>query len=597
MIKKFIKISGTGKFLNYNHSSVPGTHRTTDFEKINLIYGENGIGKTTLSIVLSSLKGDNNLLLKKRSFNKIVPQTIEVLTDVAANPKLTFANNAWDFHYPNIEIFDIHFINENIYTGSEIQTIHKKNLFEVIFGQQGINLKTDIQNIKDRIKSGTKVIKDTAEKIELAIGNAYSAENYCAVATDILIDTKIANKEAEITTAKSYQLIQQKELLKTIPLLTYPFDMEGGISAIEKSIDNISAEFLAKYKAHRDHLEIEHAEDWLKKGFEAIQDNSCPFCLRPFDETVEIIEAYNQYFNVEYNSLLKKIQEISSKSGQYSLEAQFLTIENGILLNNNLIGFWKTYLDQEPTEFSATGDKEELIEEFETVKALIRTKIQSPIISQSSSILLSLSSKILAFNQKVISFNTDIVNYNARITTLKTSRQANLQLLEVELSRLKAVKKRSDPTISTHCTNYLTYKQAVQTLRTQKDAKQQLLDTHSTRIFANYTTKINQYLRIFAPYLEIRGLDSAYVGSSTEPIVKYALHIDGNEIKQEDSQTLPTFKYSLSEGDKSALALAFFLAKLEVDLNLQDKIRVFDDPVHSFDLNRIKIIKAIYVIV
>jgi wobble nucleotide-excising tRNase len=69
-------------------------------------------------------------------------------------------------------------------------------------------------------------------------------------------------------------------------------------------------------------------------------------------------------------------------------------------------------------------------------------------------------------------------------------------------------------------------------------------------------------------------------------MVKYALHIDGNEIKHEDSPTLPSFRYSLSEGDKNALALSFFLTKLESDGNIQDKIIVFDDPVSSFDLNR-----------
>ena len=63
MIKKFIKISGTGKFLNYNHSSIPAPYRTTDFEKINLIYGETGSGKTTLAIILKSLK-DNDVLLR-----------------------------------------------------------------------------------------------------------------------------------------------------------------------------------------------------------------------------------------------------------------------------------------------------------------------------------------------------------------------------------------------------------------------------------------------------------------------------------------------------------------------------------------------------
>lgn len=72
MIKKFIKISGTGKFLNHNTSVIPAPNRTTDFEKINLIYGENGSGKTTFAIILKSLKDNNALLSKKRALHTIV---------------------------------------------------------------------------------------------------------------------------------------------------------------------------------------------------------------------------------------------------------------------------------------------------------------------------------------------------------------------------------------------------------------------------------------------------------------------------------------------------------------------------------------------
>jgi wobble nucleotide-excising tRNase len=102
MLKRFIKISGTGKFLNYNYSAVPSDYKTCDFEKINLIYGENGYGKTTLSLILQSLKGDNALIAKKRAFDKTVPQIIEVLTNIQGNQKLTFSSNSWNIHYSNI---------------------------------------------------------------------------------------------------------------------------------------------------------------------------------------------------------------------------------------------------------------------------------------------------------------------------------------------------------------------------------------------------------------------------------------------------------------------------------------------------------------
>ena len=587
MIKKFIKISGTGKFLNYTHSTVPSPHRTTDFEKINLIYGENGSGKTTLSIILNSLRGVNGILAKKRSFDRTFPQLIEVLTDLTPNPKLTFNNNSWDNNYPNIEIFDIHFINENIYTGLEIQNTHKKNLFEIIFGTQGIQLKTGIQDIKDRIQAGNTIIKTTTSQIELAIDKAYAATDYCNLQPDPDIDNKIKSKKAEITTAKSFQQIQSKSALSTIPLIGFPFDMDNAVEIINKSIDNISTEYIERFNKHKEHLEMDGKEEqWIKQGYEAIKDEVCPFCTRPFDETAEIIEAYNQYFNKEYNELLKNISSLISDANLYNIEALLLSVENKISANKNLIESWKIHLDKPPILSSMSGETVGIKEAFEKVKNLINAKSKNPIQSQPTSELNSFQTLIETFNQKLTGYNTDITAYNARIATLKAGNPSNILQLETDLKRLKAIKKRDDATVSTLCTNLSTYTAAVDTLNTQKETKQRQLATYSATVFTNYATKINHYLQIFAPYLEIRDFSSGYVGNSKEPMVKYALYITGNEIKQEDSTIHPSFKYSLSEGDKSALAISFFLTKLELDGAIQNKIIVFDDPVSSFDLNR-----------
>lgn len=587
MIKKFIKISGTGKFLNYTHNTVPSPHRTTDFEKINLIYGENGSGKTTLSIILNSLRGVNGILAKKRSFDRTFPQLIEVLTDFTPNPKLTFKNNSWDNNYPNIEIFDIHFINENIYTGLEIQNSHKKNLFEIIFGAQGVQLKTDIQDIKDRIQAGKTKIKTTTSQIELAIDRVYKATDYCNLQPDPDIDNKITSKKAEIATAKSFQQIQSKSALSTIPLIDFPFNMNDAVETINQSIDSISTEYLEKFNKHKEHLEMDGQEEqWIKQGYEAIKDETCPFCTRPFDETTEIIEAYNQYFNKEYKELLQSISSLVSDANSYNIEALLLSVENKISANQNLIEFWKVHLDNSPVLSSISGETVGVKEAFEKVKSLINTKSKNPIQSQPTTELSSFQTLIEALNQKLTGFNTDITAYNTRIATLKAGSPPNIVQLETDLKRLKAIKKRDDATVATLCTNLSTYTAAVDTLNTQKETKQGQLDTYSATVFTNYATKINHYLQIFAPYLEIRDFSSGYVGSSKEPMVRYALHINGNEIKQEDSPIHPSFKYSLSEGDKSALAISFFLTKLELDGAIQNKIIVFDDPVSSFDLNR-----------
>jgi len=330
MIKKFVKICGTGKFLNYTHSAPPIGYRTTDFEKINLVYGENGSGKTTLSIILHSLKGNNSILAKKRSFDHTISQTIEILANETTNILHNYNNGVWDHHNQFIEIFDVHFINENIFTGLEIQNSHKKNLLEVIFGQQGIQLKIEIQDIKERIQNGNKSIKETTEKIQLAINNAYTTTDFCNVQIDNAIDEKIVAKEAEIETAKNYQIIQAKQVLSNIPKISLPYNSNTASKIVSQTIDSISETYLQKFRNHKEHLSMSgKEEEWLKQGYTSIKNNACPFCLRPFDEAIDIIEAYKQYFNEEYNNLLysKKsgLQKITPESIQSYPSSESLT--------------------------------------------------------------------------------------------------------------------------------------------------------------------------------------------------------------------------------------------------------------------------------
>ena len=141
MIRFVQKIQGVGRYANYVAAALPANQQAQAFKKMNLIYGENGTGKTTLTHIFRSLKGDNELLLKKTAFNYTDSPEVQLQTDASANPSYHFQQYKWNQHAPNLEIFDVHFINDHIYTGLEIQNTHKKKLFEIILGEQGIALK------------------------------------------------------------------------------------------------------------------------------------------------------------------------------------------------------------------------------------------------------------------------------------------------------------------------------------------------------------------------------------------------------------------------------------------------------------------------
>ncbi|MDI6784197.1 MAG: AAA family ATPase, partial [bacterium] len=84
MIRKVIKIKGVGKFKDY----VPKitTNFPGDFKKIVLIYGENGSGKSTLATIIKSLKGDNSLIAKHKTFKLTGSPEIDLLIDGISKP-------------------------------------------------------------------------------------------------------------------------------------------------------------------------------------------------------------------------------------------------------------------------------------------------------------------------------------------------------------------------------------------------------------------------------------------------------------------------------------------------------------------------------
>jgi len=584
MIKKIIKIQGTGRFLNYNPSLIPNNDWNGEFKHTNLIYGENGSGKTTLSFMLRSLKFGPEILKKKRSFNKSFNQNVEILTDDASEPRLIFDGNTWNKEFKDIEIFDILFINENIYTGLEIQNTHKKNLFEIIIGDRGKTLKDEISVIKERIKNGNAELKNISEKLEIAIDHAMQASEYCSISSDPHIDSKIIEKELELKAALAHQEILQKDSLAKIGLLELPVEKDTIIDILQKHIDSISEAFLSKFEEHKEELKIEdNPEEWLKKGFDAIDKDKCPFCLQPIDRSIEIIEAYHQYFNEEYSVLIKDIKENAANIEQIQIETLILKVENSISQNNILIQFWKQYIS-DPLKLIIDFDKNSIKDKFEAFKKEYREKQEDPIHLTSKDSCELFFNEIEKINQTIQTLNSLIDDYNNKIAELRNNPQSNISQLESDLKIFKAIKKRDTEDVNDLCAKYTRYSSALTQLNKEKERKQTDLASYSASIFSSYSQKINKYLEAFAPYLSINDLGSGYVGSSKEPIVKYALQIDGNDVKPDDKLAhQPSFKYSFSEGDKSAIAFSFFLAKLESDPNLSDKVIVFDDPVSSFD--------------
>ncbi|MCR9251671.1 MAG: AAA family ATPase [bacterium] len=146
MIDKIISIKNVGRFSDFSVRG--GTLWNGTFKKINVIYAVNGSGKTTLTSILKSLKSNSPKLVNiKRSFSTGGDPSITIKDD--SNNLYEFKDNGWSKPLSQMEIFDIHFVEDYLFTGSTSTKRTREGLFELLLGSGGLEFK----------KKGKKIIK------------------------------------------------------------------------------------------------------------------------------------------------------------------------------------------------------------------------------------------------------------------------------------------------------------------------------------------------------------------------------------------------------------------------------------------------------
>ena len=148
----------------------------------------------------------------------------------------------------------------------------------------------------------------------------------------------------------------------------------------------------------------------------------------------------------------------------------------------------------------------------------------------------------------------------------------------------KNTKKRHLPDVTNLCIEYLTLLAQKAQLEVDKITAKDALDSHSATIFGLYETSMNDHLTMFGADFRLKDTSGNYQGG--KPNSTYSLLINSCAVTVDGEHGKHSFKTTLSGGDKSCLALAFFLARLDHDPRIGEKVIVFDDPMCSMDRDR-----------
>jgi len=588
MIKKFIKIKNVGKFKNFSASG------DVSLGKVNIIYGENSQGKTTLvSIIRSLFQNKPDLVIERKTFGSTQDeQYVEVLLgNNKENIIAKFEDNGWDLqlNFESIEIFDEFFVNENIYTGLEIQSDHQRCLFQFAVGKEGVSLAKEIEEMKKDLQSNKyPQFRSLEEQIKILTKNYFDAEAYVNLNKDKDIEEKIEEKKREINAAEQLDEIRKKESLKKIQLISIPLDLDKVKAFLNKSLSTISKEALQRAKEHIDKLKgvlQNEAEVWLHKGLsvvEGVKDNKCPFCQQDLADAINTIQFYQQYFNQKYRELKRNVEGFDIQIKEINIEQLLNNVKSTILENKGLVEFWERFIHIEDFEFQNFDDYYQQINRyFKEVKLAVFNKSQDILKPIPSECIDKFLQSIDAFNREVNNYNLRIQHINRQIEELK-NKQPNLENLKKELQKLEIIKQRfSDDENDELCNRYKKLKEEIEKEKRLIEEKRKSLSEAISQKFTRYGEKTSQILEKFGTPFKIVKPNPRYRGKGEEPYFEYLIEVEGYEVNP-----LQKVKHILSGGDKNALALAFFLAKIIVDENIESKIIIFDDPISSFDYNR-----------
>ncbi len=606
MIRKIQSLTSIGKYRSYVAAGQVG------FKALTTVFGDNGSGKTTLTSIIRSLAINKpEIILSRKSTNTGQNQAGQIIirTGTTDTHHTFHHTNGWTAPLSNVEIFDVHFINENIYSGFDFNDDHKKHLHQFVVGAQGVAIKQQIeQNKLDKTSSRQnqqQIKQDLIDLIQngLVAGNLQQFLNIPQENTQNIVP-QIQTAQIELTNANAQSLINNLRIPSKLSLLNLRYNFTSLKEVLQTTVETIQSQVLQElFSTHCTDLtenNLSQPETWIKQGFNytlnqknkieagSLNDLSCPYCQQTINQNLQILSSYTQKFNEQFKILSDQTTQHLQDVSALNIDLLKQIIKNVSDTNITIFQEWVTHLPENTVQPSI-----ELEVDFTTI-ATTKTAIQSdlqgalqdPTQLVSTSNVEELERLITVSNQKITEYNQRIDGY---ITAINSFKQGipSISLATEKVNNLIRIKKRYEPAIITKVGELNQEKLNLTTLDQQYTTLLQQQESTANTFFTTYCTRINYYLdTVFkTPFQITNVVNIAPQGRATQSKIGYTLTFDNQPISfSEDAQY--SVKQCLSEGDKSTIALSFFLAKLDIDPNRQDKILVFDDPLSSLDTKR-----------
>ena len=369
MIEKIISIKNVGKFVDCKAAG------DVTFQRLTVLYGENGRGKTTFCDILRSLStGIGDRIVGRTTLGVTEAPSVKVLT---SDGPLKFSNGNWDQDFPTIAIFDSTFVHENVYAGDVIDHDHKKNLYRVIVGEEGVRLARTVDDLDAEIRDVNRQLKSAKTAVEQSVPNGMRLKSFLALEIDADVDKKI--EEAQATFAALSESGEIKRRAGFVPL-AIPDVASELESLVAQTLENVSPDAEEVVRNHLKSHMAKSDEPWLSTGLTLLNGKECPFCGQTVDG-VALIDSFRSLFSDAYNDLKIQLRNLQSALNKSLGDSVVPNLQRSLAENEASAAYWSRFValpDSPPLDIE--GEIKSSIEEMRrSADSLLSKKIAAPL--------------------------------------------------------------------------------------------------------------------------------------------------------------------------------------------------------------------------
>jgi wobble nucleotide-excising tRNase len=548
--------------------------KAPQFNRLTLIFARNGYGKSTICAVLrSASEGEPSYIHARRRLD--AKSECHVRTNWKSAPDAVFTGGKWNTHPGNVLIFDQEFVLRNLHVGDSVTRENMRSLLPVVLGKKGVELSKIIIELDREQRELDAAMKGHAAKIRATCGIALTdISAFCSKEAPDDIDKRIEKAARSVELAKQTIAVKQAKTPGPIPIV----DLEHFREIAARTIETISANAADMVRAHYEKHDLSPKGDhWLKYGLDRVTE-TCPFCDQPI-AGVKLIDAYKGYFSEAFARLVA-----DRDSAMESIKANRSTALSMFVDQNDTgFKFWNSVCELSIIPALSTQDLNAIDEGLNLLSTALDRKAANPLEVIS---LGQHATTIEAAFTLIRRYNAHVEKCSVLIGTARTdAASADVARANEIAQKWLALKAKQSEPLKSMVADYAAAEIRRREIDDEKKTTQTTLREFASIVIGARQSEINVLLSDFGANFTIADTKANFVGR--DPNTDYAVSIGGDKVKVGvQSETEPSFKTVLSAGDKTTLALAFFISQALSDPELSSSVVVFDDPFSSQDMHR-----------